>query len=474
MRVSLSFLSQSFPPAPGAVLPGAMMLLALGLIAGGCGDDGGSGDGLPRGDGFGGTPVGFREVTVSYPRAGTDDDTLRELPARIWYPAAPTGDEEPADYTVSLLVTVPTERAVADPPVAPGGPYPVAVYSHGSGGEGLLAYPYAEVLASNGWIVISPNHVGNTALDDLGLGDGRSSRSRIVLDRPNDVSAMLDYLESGLAEDDPLFGLADTDRALLFGHSFGGYSTFAAAGADVDLSLLDAGCRAEQELVDDCGFIADPGNETRCEDAEEPFPECALLDDDELAERCEERSSFLADCAVVLDPAFRAGFEGEFLDRRFDAIVPQAPALVGFGEGELASVDIPMLLQTGRRDQTTTQETSAIPSWERTDGPEDVWIDMPGAGHFSFLTICTDLDVVLPEVNMLFGLPEGTPLLEGVRPDAVEDGCGPSFTPSTDVVDALARYTLAWGVLHVLGDEDARAAFEAPPPVADFEIVFRQ
>ena len=40
------------------------------------------------------------------------------------------------------------------------------MHSHGNGGEGLLAYPYGELMASHGWILVAPNHTGNTAFDE--------------------------------------------------------------------------------------------------------------------------------------------------------------------------------------------------------------------------------------------------------------------------------------------------------------------
>lgn len=367
-------------------------------------------------------PVGFREASITYDAAATGDD--RTLPLALWYPADVGPDDTLARYVVSLIVGIDTDAAYDAPAPAADGPYPVAVYSHGSGGEALLAYPFAERLASHGWVVISANHVGNTATDAF-LGDGTAPFPRIVLDRPTDISALLDWLEEPTQA-----AFADTSRTLLFGHSFGGYTTFAAAGADVDLEAL--------------------GARTNC-------------DDPDQAEAC----------AILADEAFQAAIEAGFGDPRIDAIVPQAPALVAFGDGELAGVDVPMMLQTGRRDQTTTQQTSAIPSWERTDGADDVWIDMPDVGHFSFLSICDDLDRVVPEVNALFGADPDARLLELFRPDAPEDGCGPSFTPAARVVDALAAYTLAWGRRHVLGETEMDRVIEGPPLVSGFVVETR-
>ena len=124
--------------------------------------------------------------------------------------------------------------------------FPFAVYSHGNGGEGLLAYPYGELMASHGWIVVGPNHTGNTAFDFLETPD---PGTRSALDRPNDITAVIDEFEAGLSGDE-LAGKADTSGVFVFGHSFGGYTTFTSGGADVDFDAANAGLRGldEREL----------------------------------------------------------------------------------------------------------------------------------------------------------------------------------------------------------------------------------
>jgi hypothetical protein len=73
---------------------------------------------------------------------------------------------------------------------------------------------------------------------------------------------------------------------------------------------------------------------------------------------------------------------------------------------------------------------------------------MPLGAHFSFITICHDLE---PDVLDLF------------RPNAGEDGCGDGFIPTTEAVPVLAAYLLAFGRRHVLGQTEWDRILTGPP-----------
>ena len=83
-------------------------------------------------------------------------------------------------------------------------------------------------------------------------------------------------------------------------------------------------------------------------------------------------------------------------------------------------------------------------------------MDLPFGGHYSFITICHDLS---PE------------LLALVQPDNVNDGCGPDFTPTTEVVPTLATYLLAFARLHVTQEPEFAAIFDGDSLHPEFDIV---
>jgi predicted dienelactone hydrolase len=393
--------------------PRTLLALTLGAYAAGaiaCGGDGGGGpENDTEGGGGGAAPVGraeellgrgpqavgYRQMEVRYRPAGATAD--RVLPLHVWYPASAAG-EAPATYAVGGVVSLPSAGALAAPALAPGGPFPLAVYSHGSGGEGLLGYPYAERFASHGWVVAAPTHVGNSALDTF--AGTAAPAARVALDRPRDVSAVLDAFAAGLGGD-ALGGAARADRVFLFGHSFGGYTAFAGGGVDLDVAALRAGCAA--------------------------FNGCEALD----------------------DPAVDAGLRGGFGDPRVAAIAPQAPALVSaFGAGQLAGLGVPTLLMSGRLDRTTPDADNAAPAWAGLDNRGDLRVELPQGGHLSFVTVCTDLDPAL---------------LARLQPGAADDGCGPAFTPVAETVPALAAYLLGFARWHVLGESRWASVLRGEP-----------
>jgi predicted dienelactone hydrolase len=177
-------------------------------------------------------PVGKTTVLVDVPHRDAD------LPVEVWYPAdaASAADAERGEYTLRVpfgdgefTLRQDSPLSLEEPAVADGR-FPLVVFSHGSGGVRFQSLFLGEELASHGFVVIAPDHLGNTFADGLDP-DPTANPAR---DRPRDVSALLDAAEAG--DLSPLLGDGvDTDRVAVAGHSFGGYTALAAAGGNPDV-----------------------------------------------------------------------------------------------------------------------------------------------------------------------------------------------------------------------------------------------
>ncbi len=122
----------------------------------------------------------------------------RSMPTAIWYPRG--------------------EGATRDVPIidAAGAPYPVVVYGHGFLSRGTDNQRLMRHLTSHGWVAAGPTFplTNREAPGDPSVGD--------VANQPADVHFVLDELERRAADDDdPLFGMLDTERVAMVGVSLG-------------------------------------------------------------------------------------------------------------------------------------------------------------------------------------------------------------------------------------------------------------
>lgn len=124
-------------------------------------------------------------------------------------------------------------------------PKPIVVISHGLNSN-RNSYAYlAEYLASHGFVVVMPEHIGSNTnqLQALMLGRVKDVTQPIeFLDRPLDVRFILDELER-LATADPMFqGQLNLEQVGVIGQSFGGYTALAVAGATINFGQLQQDC----------------------------------------------------------------------------------------------------------------------------------------------------------------------------------------------------------------------------------------
>jgi predicted dienelactone hydrolase len=174
--------------------------------------------------GLGPYPVGVQTITV------IDSERDRTFPVEVWFPLAPGTTGELARYTFVTGDYFESARAItAEPELAStDGPFPLVVYSHGSGGIRYIHSDYTETIASHGYVVIAPDHPGNTSIERvLGAAD---EPAQIAVNRPGDVIAAIDaFLDADHPRTGPFTPLIDAERIAVTGHSFGGFTTYAVA-----------------------------------------------------------------------------------------------------------------------------------------------------------------------------------------------------------------------------------------------------
>ena len=126
------------------------------------------------------------------------------------------------------------------------GKMPLAVFSHGSGGDYNNYSWLIKELTTNGYVVAALNHPFNNARNNTDEGVIR------VWDRPNDISLLIDTLLA----DPELSAHIDPNRISAVGHSSGGYTTIALGGAIYNPDLMIAYCSGS-ERGPDCDLAND-------------------------------------------------------------------------------------------------------------------------------------------------------------------------------------------------------------------------
>jgi predicted dienelactone hydrolase len=163
--------------------------------------------------------VGITERSFTRPSSTTG--ATRSISMLVWYPALPG---VPADAATRLGGRVDATPARA------AGPFPVLLFSHGSGGTPWQSSFLTAHLASQGFVVIAPNHPGNTVSDCqmacLPLdAESRAAFLDSAANRPADISTALDNaLALAGGADEQLAGMLSPDRVGVLGHSFGGWT----------------------------------------------------------------------------------------------------------------------------------------------------------------------------------------------------------------------------------------------------------
>jgi predicted dienelactone hydrolase len=167
----------------------------------------------------------------SFTRLSTTTGKPQPLDVRIWYPATPGTPPLAADE----LLAAPVDAT----PDLSGAPYPLVLFSHGTGGVPWGVTYLTTHLASHGFVVMAPAHYGSSIAADCPVPcsvSNPAARPLIVdsvTNRPDELIFLLEQAASWTGGDDSRFaGLMDAARAGVVGHSFGGHTVLHAAATE--------------------------------------------------------------------------------------------------------------------------------------------------------------------------------------------------------------------------------------------------
>ena len=124
-------------------------------------------------------------------------------------------------------------------------PSPIIVISHGLGEDRLSFAYFARHLASHGFGVAVPEHPGSSAKQVMAVLESKTDRVSApteFVDRPLDITYLLNQLEERSQTNPQLRGRLQLDHVGVMGHSYGGYTALALAGAPFNWSQLQQDC----------------------------------------------------------------------------------------------------------------------------------------------------------------------------------------------------------------------------------------
>lgn len=213
-------------------------------------------------------PVGVTTTLVVDDLRTNEDGTFRQLPLEVWYPAAEAarGDEQevvsfydvlPDDVREGLtredLGELPTIAVRdAEPRHDDDDTYPLIAFSHGKGGIRTQSNFYTAFLASHGYVVVAPDHTGDTLVELLrevkGTGEIQQSSTLEALgNRPDDIIAVLDLVKEVVSAD--IAALINEDLVGVTGHSFGSLTSFLVASRDFRIDAVVGQAATSAELI---------------------------------------------------------------------------------------------------------------------------------------------------------------------------------------------------------------------------------
>lgn len=154
-----------------------------------------------------------------------------------------TAARSPRSYGLDRVEARSLQVVCYQPDPLPTEAIPVVVQSHGFASNPEDLEPYARHLASYGYLVVAPWHPGSDTEQVRRMLTGEATevfQLTEFIDRPLDIRDLLDNLEQRNSTE--FEGKLNLTSVGVMGYSFGAYTAFALAGANIQFDKLELAC----------------------------------------------------------------------------------------------------------------------------------------------------------------------------------------------------------------------------------------
>ncbi len=238
---------------------------------------------------------------------------------------------------------------------------PVVVISHGLGSDRNSFVYLSQHLASHGFAVIVPEHIGSSAekLERIFAGFSRPVDGMAFINRPLDIKYLLDEIEAKIGSDPVWRGRLNFQQVGLLGQSFGGYTALSVAGAPLYLEQLHKECQSE-----DTKFLLN--------------------------------LSLLLQCQTIGLPETTYNLQDERITAAI-AINPVSSGVFGAENKGISEIKIPMMILASTKDIFAPPVPEQIYPFISLTTPEKYLVMSKPGTHFSFIGVEKDPSMELPE-----------------------------------------------------------------------------